>query len=446
MIENQQHNVPEFTVGEVSRAIKRVIEDGFGYIKIRGEVSGFKEAASGHCYFSLKDEKALISAVCFRNIASQISFKVEDGLEVVVFGKVTTYEGRSNYQIIVQKVEIAGIGALMDMVEKRRKKLLAEGLFDDKHKKTLPFWPNNIGVITSKTGAVIEDIIHRVQDRFPTNINIYPSAVQGQNAALEVILGIKYFNALKDKVPDVIIIARGGGSLEDLLPFSDEALVREVFNSKIPIISAIGHETDTTLIDYVSDVRAPTPTAAAEIVTPILSDLKKLVVGLEDRLNSYVKNILNDKEKELLHASRNLIHPQKLLEQNEEKVNDISKNMKLLINNYLNNKEQNIRILASSMIDPNQVLSNYENKINFLSKDLSNNFDYKINNLENKIILASKLLDSYHYKKVLKRGYAIIRNDHNKVIGNIDNIDINQEINIEMDGGNISAITKLKVN
>jgi exodeoxyribonuclease VII large subunit len=435
------HNVPEFTVGEVSRAIKRIVEDSFGYVKITGEVSGFKEAASGHCYFSLKDDKSLISAVCFRNAASQIGFKMEDGLEVCVFGKVTTYEGRSNYQIIVQKVEIAGVGALMDMIEKRRKKLLEEGLFNQEYKKPLPFWPSIIGVITSKTGAVIEDIIHRVEDRFPTNIHLYPSAVQGQNSAKEVISGIKYFNSLTQGAPDVIIIARGGGSVEDLLPFSDEELVREVFKSKIPVISAVGHETDTTLIDYVSDVRAPTPSAAAEIATPILSDLRNLVSAFELRLDSYVKNGLDNKERDLLSVSKMLIHPRKLLDQNEERVNNVASKMKLLVDNYLNRKEQSVKVLSGSMVRPDQILNNHENKINFLFKNLDSNFSQKINNFENKITLASKLLDSYHYKKVLKRGYAIIRGN-NKVIGDINKIKSNENINIEMDGGNIDAVTK----
>ena len=250
-----QHNIVQYSVGEISRSIKRLVEDNFGYVKVVGEVSGFKKASSGHCYFSLKDEEALISCVCFRGSAASLKFNIEDGIQIAVFGKVTTYEGRSNYQIIVQKAEISGVGALMEVIEKRRKMLLAEGLFEEKHKKPLPFWPSKIGVITSKTGAVIEDIIHRVEDRFPTHIMLYPTAVQGQNAAKEIIEGIKYFNSLSDNIPNVIIIARGGGSVEDLLPFNDEALVRAVFACDIPIVSAVGHETDTTLIDYVSDVR-----------------------------------------------------------------------------------------------------------------------------------------------------------------------------------------------
>ncbi len=433
-------NIPEYTVGEISRSIKIMIEDSFGYVKIRGEVSGYKMATSGHCYFSLKDDQALISAICFRGTISKINFKIEDGLEIYVFGKVTTYEGRSNYQIIVSDAQIAGIGALIDLIEQRRQKLFAEGLFDKKYKKPLPFWPNSIGVITSPTGAVIEDIIHRVSARFPTNIRLYPSSVQGKNAALEVISGINYFNSLEDnQKPDIIIIARGGGSFEDLLPFNDEDLVRTVFASIIPIISAVGHETDTTLIDFVSDLRAPTPSAAAEIATPLLSDLKNLVLNLEKRLKNYVTNILNEKEKDLVSISKNLIHPQKILEQNEQKIKELSIKMDFLIKNYLENRLKDIKFLANSLKTPDQLLENHKNQILFLFDNLKRNFNFKIINLENSINLATKLLDSYHYKKVLNRGYAIIRSDNNKIISDVSLISNNQKINIELDNGDFNA-------
>lgn len=480
------NNIPEFTVSEISRSIKILIEDSFGYVKVKGEISGFKEATSGHCYFSLKDDQALISAVCFRGTASKINFKIEDGLEVYLYGKVTTYEGRSNYQIIVSNIEIAGVGALMDMIEKRREKLLAEGLFDAKHKKPLPFWPDVIGVITSPTGAVIEDIIHRIRDRFPTNIKLYPASVQGKNAVLEIVAGIKYFNSLENEArPDVLIIARGGGSFEDLLPFSDEFLVREVFASQIPVISAVGHETDTTLIDYVSDVRAPTPTAAAEIATPLLSDLKNLVLSLEKRLKNYVENILAQKQKDLNNLTKNLIHPQKILEQNERGVKELAARMQFLVNNYLNDKAKDVKFLANSMKSPKQLLENHQNRISFLLNNLKRNFDSKIinaqnkvnflgkslkspaqslenhqnkillleNNLkrnfdsrianwENRVSLAAQLLESYHYKKVLKRGYAIVRSEQNKVVTDVSNLSDKQKINIEFDSGEVSAIVE----
>ena len=211
--------IKEYTVSEVSKAIKFLIEDQIGYVKIKGEISGFKRASSGHLYFSLKDSNSLISAVLFRGVASSINFEAEDGLEVFAYGRITTYAGRSNYQIIVEKLEIAGTGVLMEIIEKRRQKFLKLGYFDDRHKKPLPFWPKEIAVITSKTGAVIHDILHRIEDRFPTKISLYPVAVQGDKAHLEIINAIKYFENREDKV-DLIIIARGGGSFEDLLPFS----------------------------------------------------------------------------------------------------------------------------------------------------------------------------------------------------------------------------------
>lgn len=434
-------NTPQYSVGELSRAIKRVIEDSFGYVKIKGEISSFKQASSGHCYFSLKDEEALISAVCFRNIANQINFKVEDGLEVFVYGKVTTYEGRSNYQIIVQKIEIAGIGALMQIIEKRRQKLMAEGLFDQKHKKPLPSWPKIIAVITSKTGAVIEDILHRIQDRFPTNIHLYPVAVQGQNAHNEVISAIKYFDSLQEQIPDLIIIARGGGSLEDLMAFNDEDLARAVFACKIPIISAIGHETDTTLIDYVSDFRAPTPTAAAEIATPQLGEIKNIVLNLENRLKQYVKNIIENKEKDLITTTKNLIHPDQIIQQNSERLKNLTDKLKIIGTSCIKDLENKTQTIAAQLTNPQQRLQNHQNKIELLFQNLKNNYNHRMADLENKIIMQAKLIDSYHYKQVLKRGYAIIKDsNNNRIIDSSNKLQKNQNINIEMHDGEIKAI------
>ena len=300
-------NILEFTVSQFSQNIKRLIEDNFGYVKINGEISGLKKASSGHWYFSLKDNTSLINAICFKNVAQLIAFEVSDGLEVSIFGRVTTYEGRSNYQIIVEKITIAGIGALLEAINKRKQKLLEEGLFDAIHKKPLPFFPKKIAVITSKTGAVLQDIINRISARCPTHILLYPSLMQGNQAAIEVIAGIKFLNKLPiAKRPQLIIIARGGGSFEDLLPFNDEDLVRAVFNSEIPIISAIGHETDTSLIDLVSDLRAPTPTAAAEIATPVLDDLVQKINYLDQRIFGLISKNFDKKTYDLQNLKKYL--------------------------------------------------------------------------------------------------------------------------------------------
>ena len=331
---NLSYKIPEFTVSQFSSSIKTVIEDNFGYVKIRGEIGSFKKSISGHLYFSLKDNKSLIYAVCFKNMAKLIEIKMEDGLEVIISGQVTVYSARSNYQIIVEKVEIAGIGSIMENLEARKKKLLSEGLFDKKYKKSLPLWPNSIGIITSEKGSVIEDIIHRIKERFPTNLFLYPVTVQGSKSIEEIISAINYFNNTEE-TPDIIIIARGGGSFEDLLAFNDENLVRAVFKSHIPIVSAIGHETDTTLIDYVSDVRAPTPTAAAEIITPVLSDNLNTINALQRNLDNNFRNLLNKEKEKVNILSRYLFNLEFLLKQNESKISDLGKRLFSNITNFL---------------------------------------------------------------------------------------------------------------
>lgn len=342
-------NIPEFTISEFSRSLKNVVEDAFGYVRLKGEISGFKQAASGHLYFSLKDDKALVSAVCFRGVAQRIAFEIGDGLEVVASGRITTYEGRSNYQIIVEKVEISGIGALLEMIEKRRQKLLEEGIFDEQFKRPIPFFPTKIGVITSETGAVIQDIRHRVTDRFPTHLMLYSTLVQGEKAAKEIINAISFFNNLaQSKKPNVLIIARGGGSFEDLLPFNDENLVRAVFKSEIPIISAVGHETDTTLIDYVADLRAPTPTAAAELATPILEDLKSSVNFLSEKLEELPRQRIVDCFIHLRNLQKYLIDPQQILSQMGEKLFTLSRSLENSWSNVFLTKSQKLNSLQIS--------------------------------------------------------------------------------------------------
>ncbi|MES2678130.1 MAG: exodeoxyribonuclease VII large subunit [Pseudomonadota bacterium] len=432
------HNIPEFTVSEFSRSIKRMVEDNFGYVRIKGEVSGFKRATSGHLYFNLKDETAVINAVCFKQMASLIAFDVADGLEVVASGKITIYEGRSNYQIIVEKLEIAGIGAILAAIEKRRLRLLEEGYFDDKHKKSLPFLPKIIGVITSPTGAVIEDIINRITARFPTNLLVYPVAVQGKNAALEVIAGVKYFNATKEK-PDVIIIARGGGSVEDLLPFNDEDLVKAVFNSTIPIISAVGHETDTTLIDYAADMRAPTPSAAAEMAVPVLKDLQNLSDNLGKRLANYFGNLFENKKNNLSNLANNLIHPRQKLADLEQNFLQLFLQLKNNFNHHLRSKEQDLKLFSSHIQKPSNQYDNWQNRINFLNKNLQNNGQNFLKNYQNKISLCSNLLISYDYKNVLARGYSVIRVGKN-IIDSKNKVKNNLAINVEVADGNFQAM------
>ena len=265
-------NSPALTVTELSGALKRTVEDAFGHVRVRGEISGFKRHGSGHCYFTLKDENACIDAVIWRSNAGALAFLPEDGAEVIATGKLTTYPGRSKYQIVGERMEIAGEGALLALLEKRRKALAAEGLFAPERKRNLPFLPRVIGVVTSPTGAVIRDILHRLEDRCPTHVILWPVPVQGEGASAKIAAAIRAFPSIEPK-PDLLIVARGGGSIEDLWPFNEEEVVRAAADSPIPLISAVGHETDTTLIDHASDRRAPTPTAAAEIAVPVRTEL-----------------------------------------------------------------------------------------------------------------------------------------------------------------------------
>ena len=275
-------NSPALSVSELSGALKRTIESAFGQVRVRGEISGFKRHASGHCYFTLKDENACIDAVIWRTSAGVLAFRPEDGAEVIAAGRLTTYPGRSKYQIVVDRMELAGEGALLALLERRRKALAAEGLFDPARKRRLPFLPRVIGVVTSPTGAVIRDILHRLEDRCPTHVILWPVAVQGEGASTRIAAAIRGFPSIEPR-PELLIVARGGGSIEDLWPFNEEEVVRAAAESPIPLISAVGHETDTTLIDHAADLRAPTPTAAAEIAVPVRSELFSQLGELQHR-------------------------------------------------------------------------------------------------------------------------------------------------------------------
>jgi exodeoxyribonuclease VII large subunit len=304
-------NAPEFTVSELSLSLKRTVEDAYGHVRVRGEISGFRGAhSSGHCYFALKDESAKIEAVIWKGAHSRMRFKPQEGLEVIATGKLTTYPGSSKYQIVIEALEPAGIGALMALMEERKKKLAAEGLFDEARKQLLPWLPEVIGVVTSPTGAVIRDILHRLEDRFPRRVLVWPVRVQGEGSAEQIAAAIRGFNALPEggriPRPDVLIVARGGGSLEDLWSFNEEIVVRAAADSMIPLISAVGHETDITLIDFAADKRAPTPTAAAEMAVPVRSELFVEVADLARRTRACWQRGQESRRNELRAAARAL--------------------------------------------------------------------------------------------------------------------------------------------
>ena len=313
-----QQNIAEFTVSELSAALKRTVEDTYGYVRVRGEVSGYKGPhGSGHVYFRLKDEGATLEAVIWKGVFGRMRLKPEEGLEVVVTGKLTTYPNRSSYQIIVETLEPAGVGALMALLEERKRKLAAEGLFDEARKQLLPYLPQVIGVVTSPTGAVIRDILHRLADRFPRHVIVWPVKVQGEGSAEQVAAAIRGFNALPDRGPiarpDLLIVARGGGSLEDLWSFNEEIVVRAAADSLIPLISAVGHETDVTLIDFASDRRAPTPTAAAEIAVPVRAELIADIMGKARRALASWQRAQAHRRTELRAAARALPTAEALL-------------------------------------------------------------------------------------------------------------------------------------
>jgi exodeoxyribonuclease VII large subunit len=325
-------NIPEWSVSELSAALKKTVEDAYGFVRVRGEISGYRGPhSSGHHYFALKDEGAKIDAVIWRGAFARIRFKPEEGLEVIATGRLTTYPGRSSYQIVIEGLEPAGVGALMALLEERKKKLAAEGLFDEARKQLLPYLPNVIGVVTSPTGAVIRDILHRLSDRFPRRVLVWPVRVQGEGSAEEVAAAINGFNALPEggrmPRPDVIIVARGGGSLEDLWSFNEEIVVRAAAASMIPLISAVGHETDVTLIDFASDKRAPTPTAAAEMAVPVRVELLSQIDSLARRQLSSWARCLDARRTELRAAARALPGADELLAVPRQKLDSLAERL-----------------------------------------------------------------------------------------------------------------------
>ena len=320
-------NAEPLTISEISQALKRTVEDRFGFVRLRGELSGVKRAASGHLYCALKDEKAVLDGVMWRGQVDRLPFRPEDGLEVVASGKITTYPGRSKYQIVIERMELAGEGALLALLEKTRARLAAEGLFDSDRKRALPFLPRTIGVVTSPTGAVIRDILHRLADRFPSRVIVWPVLVQGQGAAEQVAGAVRGFSALPEghpDRPDLVIVARGGGSIEDLWSFNEEVVVRAIAECSIPTISAVGHETDTTLADYAADRRAPTPTAAAEIAVPVRAELAATLKDFGARKERAILRPVQLGRERLEARVQRLPGPEALLQPQAQKLDDLS--------------------------------------------------------------------------------------------------------------------------
>lgn len=444
-------NVLELSVSEISQSLKRLVEDNFSYVRIRGEISGYRGPhSSGHAYFSLKDDKARMDAVVWRGVFSKLRYKPEEGMEVIAIGKLSTFPGSSRYQIIIERLEPAGVGALMALLEERKKKLAAEGLFDTDRKQPLPFLPKVIGVITSPTGAVIRDIMHRINDRFPCHVIIWPARVQGETCAAEVSAAIDGFNALSDDAtqnpdnmpkPDLIIVARGGGSLEDLWGFNEEIVVRATANSAIPLISAIGHETDTTLIDFVSDRRAPTPTGAAEMAVPIKRELMLMIDDRGHRIKQGMHRMLEHRGQKLIAAKRGLPKLNDLLMQPRQKLDHAILRLQGALKAGTATKRNQYERLAGRL-SPISLLQNIRNKtqnINQFSARLKQSAAVELKQKHTRLNNIGQLLNSFSYKGVLSRGFALVLDETGKSLKSIKQAKQGLSINIRLADGEFGA-------
>ncbi|MCI5046057.1 MAG: exodeoxyribonuclease VII large subunit [Aquisalinus sp.] len=415
-------NVREYTVSELSGDVKRVVEDSFSYVRVRGEMGRVIRAGSGHVYLDLKDDRAVISGVIWKGNAAKLKIQPEQGMEMIATGRLTTYPGQSKYQLVIDTLEPAGAGALMALLEERKKKLAAEGLFDEVRKKPLPFLPAVIGVVTSPSGAVIRDILHRLRDRFPSHVLVWPTLVQGEGAAAKIVAGIEGFNAMPvDGAvprPDVLIVARGGGSIEDLWCFNEEIVVRAAAASEIPLISAVGHETDTTLIDFASDQRAPTPTAAAEMAVPVRRDLWLEVQNKARRMAATQSRTLEARQMALTSASRGLGRADALLDTPTQRLDRVSDRLGQALSiriergqTELGRKASGLRpaVLTRSVAQRSEKLEATAGRFKSAGPRL---FETREARLES----AARLLETLSYRNVLSRGFALVLDEDGKVV------------------------------
>lgn len=439
-------NVAEFSVSEIAGTLKRVVEEKFGYVRVRGEISGYRGAhASGHAYFALKDDKARLEAVIWRGIMEKLKFPPEEGMEVVAVGKLTTYPGSSKYQIVIEALELTGAGALMTLLENRKKKLADEGLFDEAKKKPLPYMPKIIGVVTSPTGAVIRDIIHRISDRFPLHILVWPVRVQGETSGQEVAAAVEGFNALpvggSVPKPDLIIVARGGGSLEDLWGFNDEAVVRAVYASSLPVISAVGHETDWTLIDYVADWRAPTPTGAAEKAVPVKFDLEVYVASLGARLHKGLARYFDFHQQKLRAIVRGLPTVDQLFALPRRGFDEISSRLQRAL--YVNCDKKRLYFHALGVRLSPRLLNTEKAQHNTkeYTARLYRAFVCNVEKQRAQVEVAYRLLKSTSYQNILERGFVLALGEDHKPIKRLVQFPGTGKINLRFFDGEIQVST-----
>lgn len=403
-------NAAPFSITEISSLLKRTVEDRFGHVRLRGELSGVKRAASGHLYCSLKDEKAVIDGVMWRGNAGRLSFNPEDGIEVVATGKLTTYAGRSKYQIVMDSMEIAGEGALLALLEKTRLRLEQEGLFARERKKPLPFLPNTIAVVTSPTGAVIRDILHRLADRFPSKVLVWPVLVQGQGSAGQVASAIRGFSNLPDDMskPDVLIVARGGGSIEDLWGFNEEAVVRAIADCPIPVISAVGHETDTTLADHAADRRAPTPTAAAEMAVPVRAELAATIEDLAHRKKRAIARPVKLGRERLEVRVQRLPKSQALLQPQAQKLDDLTERLRRGLQDRASKGRERLGSLRLSSVTLQRAIRGARQQLdsNRLKPAL---VELRHARIAERFAALERLYQSLNPKSPLARGFVLVK-------------------------------------
>ncbi|MCL9982185.1 MAG: exodeoxyribonuclease VII large subunit [Erythrobacter sp.] len=421
----QGDNAQPLTISEISALLKRTVEDRFGFVRLRGELSGVKRAASGHFYCALKDEGAVIDGVMWKGNAARMNFRAEDGLEVIATGKLTTYPGRSKYQIVIDSLELAGEGALLALLEKTRARLAAEGLFAEAKKRRLPYLPQVIGVVTSPTGAVIRDILHRLADRFPSHVLVWPVLVQGQGAAEQVAAAVRGFSAIEPgwpqkggvPRPDVVIVARGGGSIEDLWSFNEEVVVRAIAECSIPVISAVGHEIDTTLADFAADRRAPTPTAAAEMAVPVRADLALTLADFAARQRRAVYRPVELGRERLAARARMLPRPENLLQPQAQRLDDLSERLRRGLGERSAKGRERLAgaaarlspsLLARSATEAQRRLERARLSPALIERPLARGAD--------RLAALTRVMSQLHPEKPLARGYAIIRDASGKAL------------------------------
>lgn len=429
--------MPVYSVSEISLAIKRTLEGTFEHVRVRGEISGFKRAASGHLYMTLKDQDGVLDAVCWRGTAGRLGLAPEDGMEVIASGRITSYPGRSKYQIVIDRLELAGEGALLKLLEDRKRKLAAEGLFEPARKRALPFLPECIGVVTSPTGAVIRDILHRLEDRFPRRVLVWPVPVQGEGAAEQVAAAIAGFNALPPggdvPRPDVLIVARGGGSLEDLWAFNEEVVVRAAAASQIPLIAAVGHETDVTLIDFAADRRAPTPTAAAEMAVPVRAELRAQVEDADRRLRACARQRIAERKTLVEGLARGLPDPARLLEEKWQRLDDRAERLRNCAQRALSLRQERVRDLGARLPPPQRQIALAGERLHAQAERLkpatlrywrqqretflgpNERFGLLLRpptrylvHARQKLEVLARVLDSTDHRKILQRGFALV--------------------------------------